>query len=60
MQVNMEKLVHMKIQWKTEEPLVRTDPNKYKKHLRMENGSPVLYMKLRKLLYGTLELALMF
>jgi hypothetical protein len=34
---------------------VRIDPKLYRKHVQLENGKQVLYVELKKALYGTLE-----
>jgi hypothetical protein len=42
------------------ELLVRIDPKLYQKYVRDEGGKQVLYLELRKALYGTLMAALLF
>jgi hypothetical protein len=60
MQADMDEVVHMKLEGKMAELLVRIDPKLYRKHVQMEKGKPVLYVELRKALYGTLKAALLF
>jgi hypothetical protein len=42
------------------ELIVHLDPKLYQQHIQNENGKPVLYAKLNKALYGTLQAALLF
>jgi Reverse transcriptase (RNA-dependent DNA polymerase) len=60
MQADMEDTVHMKMEGKMAELLVRIDPKLYRKFVQMENGKMVLYVELKKALYGTLKAALLF
>ena len=60
MQADMEGTVHMKLEGKMAELLVRIAPSLYRKHIRMEKGRMVLYVQLMKALYGTLKAALLF
>ena len=60
MQADMDKLVHMRLDGKMAELLVRVDPDLYEKYIVYENGKPVLYVVLKKALYGTLRAALLF
>ena len=60
MHADMDEVVHVKLVGKMAELLVITDPKLYRKYIRVENGKPVLYAKLRKALYGTLKAALLF
>ena len=60
MQANMDDVVHIKLEGKMAELLVRIDPKMYRKHVRMENGRQVLYVELKKALYGTLKAPLLF
>ena len=60
MQADMEDTVHMKLEGKMAELLVRCDPKLYRKYIQMENGKEVLYVQLEKALYGTLKAALLF
>ena len=60
MQVDMDEVVHMRLEGKMTELLVRIDPTKYQKYVVIENGKPVIYVMLKKALYGTLRAALLF
>ena len=60
MQADMDDLVHMRLEGKMAELLVRCDPKLYRKYVRIEGGKTVLYVELRKALYGTLKAALLF
>jgi Reverse transcriptase (RNA-dependent DNA polymerase) len=62
MQVGMEgeRKVHIKLEGKMAELMVRIDPKMYRKYIQMENGKMVLYAELEKALYGTLIGALLF
>ena len=62
MQVGMEgeRTVHMKLEGKMAELMVRIDPKMYRKYIQMENGRMVLYVELEKALYGTLTGAFLF
>jgi hypothetical protein len=53
MQTNMEGTVHMMLEGKVAELLVTSDPKLYRKYLLNQNGKPVMYMQLKKALYGT-------
>jgi len=60
MQADMDDTVHMKLEGKMAELLVRIDPMLYRKHVQLERGKQVLYVELKKALYGTLKAALLF
>jgi hypothetical protein len=60
MHADMEDLVHMKLEGKMVELLVKLDPKLYQKYVQMHNGKQVLYVELKKALYGTLKAALLF
>jgi len=60
MQADMDELVHMKLEGKMAELLVRLDPKLYRKYIQVEKGRNVLYVELKKALYGTLRAALLF
>eukprot|EP00957_Ditylum_brightwellii_P001556 121820-Ditylum_brightwellii.AAC.1 len=60
MQADMDELIHMKVEGTMAELLVKIDPSMYRKHVRMENGKSVLYVELKKALYGTLQAAYLF
>ena len=60
MQADMEDMVHMKLEGKMAELLVRLDPKLYREYVQIEKGKSVLYVELKKALYGTLKAALLF
>jgi hypothetical protein len=60
MQAEMDELVHMRLEGKMAELLIRIDPQLYRKYVQDENGKQVLYVELKKALYGTLRAALLF
>ena len=60
LQADMDELVHMKLQGKMAELLVKLDPKLYRKYVQIEKGKQVLYVELKKALYGTLRAALLF
>jgi hypothetical protein len=50
----MDKLVHMKLQGEMAELLVKLDPKRYQKYsIQIEKGKQVLYVDLKKAMYGT-------
>jgi hypothetical protein len=53
-------LVHMKMQGQIAELLVKLDPKLYRKYIQIENEKRVLYVQLKKALYGMLKAALLF
>jgi hypothetical protein len=60
MEADMDELVHMKLEGRMAELLVKLDPKLYRKYIQVENGKTVLYVELKKALYGTLKAALLF
>jgi hypothetical protein len=60
MHADMDEIVHMRLDGKMAELLLRINPAMYKKFSTNENGKRVLYVRLRKALYGTLRAALLF
>ena len=48
MQADMDELVHMRLDGKMAELLVRVDPSRYEKYVVYENGKPVLYVVLKR------------
>ena len=60
MQADMDKLVHVKLEGQMDELLVRLDPKLYRKYVQLEKGKLVLYVELKKALYGTLRASLLF
>ena len=61
MQAYMEgETVHMKLEGKMEEPPTNLNPKLYRKYVTNKKGRTVLYVELKKSLYGTLQAALLF
>ncbi len=60
MQTDMEGTVHMMLEGKMAELLVKIDPKLYRKYLMNRHGKPIMYVQLKKALYGTLQAALLF
>ena len=61
MQADMEDdHVHMKLEGKMVHLLAQIDPKLYRKYITDEKGKPVMYVKLKKALYGTLQAAMLF
>jgi hypothetical protein len=61
MQEDMDELVHMKLEQKMVELLLKLEPKLYSKYVQIERGKEVLYVELKKVLYGsTLRAALLF
>ena len=52
--------LHMKLKGKMVEILAKLNPSKYTKYARTINGKKIMYVKLKKALYGTLKAALLF
>ena len=60
MQADMDEMVHMRLEGAMAEMLVKLDPKMYRKYIQLEGGKKVLYVELRKALYGTMRAALLF
>eukprot|EP00957_Ditylum_brightwellii_P186932 14235439-Ditylum_brightwellii.AAC.1 len=60
MQAEMDNVIHMKIEGTMAKLLTKLDPKMYRQYLRSKKGKPVLYIQLKKALYGTLKAALLF
>jgi hypothetical protein len=56
----MDEVVHMRIEGPMAELLIRLDPDYYSQFVEMRNGKPILFLILKKALYGTLKAALLF
>ena len=52
--------IHMKLEGKMVSILTQMDKKLYKKYTVQEKGKPVIYVRLRKALYGTIQAALLF
>jgi hypothetical protein len=60
MQADMDDTVHMKIVGPMVDLLVKVNAEKYGKFVSSKNGKMVIYVILKKALYGTLQAALLF
>ena len=60
LQTLMDKVVHIVLRGKLVDALVRTNEEKYRKYVRYEHGRKVIYLKLKKALYGTVRASLLF
>ena len=58
---DMEGNIHMILEGTISELIVKLEPNLYRKHVWYnQKGKPMLYIQLKKALYGTLQAALLF
>jgi hypothetical protein len=55
MHADMDELIHMRIEGPMAKLLINIDPKLYEPYLTIERGKPVIYVKLVKALYGTLQ-----
>lgn len=60
MQVETKDNVHVMLEGPMEELMATIEPKLYRKYIIMPNKTPILYVRLRKSLYGTLNAALLF
>ena len=61
MHADMEDDVHMLLEGTIAELIVKLEPTLYRKYIwENKQGKPMLYVKLRKALYGMLQAALLF
>jgi Reverse transcriptase (RNA-dependent DNA polymerase) len=60
MHANMDETLHMKFEGPIAQDLLELNPVKYKDFLFEENGKKIVYVQLKKALYGTLQAALLF
>jgi hypothetical protein len=60
MHVDIDELIHVRLEGPMAELLTRVDPAKYQTYMSDENGRQVLYVELQKALYGTLQAAMLF
>jgi hypothetical protein len=60
MHVDIDELIHVRLEGPMAELLTRVDPAKYRTYMSKENGKQVLYVELQKALYGTLQAAMLF
>ena len=57
---DMDDIVNMQIDGEMSELITWVDPGQYTNHIVMEKGNKLLYVYLKKALYGTLKAALLF
>ena len=60
MQAHIEREVDMKLEGLMPDMFAKLDPDLYSKHIRTEHGKSVLYVRLQKALYDTLQASLLF
>jgi hypothetical protein len=60
MQSDMKGKVIMKVEGVMAKVIIKIDPSKYEKHIVHKRGKPVIYVRLTKALYGTLQATLLF
>ena len=60
MQAEFNDILHVKMEGSLKDLLVKINPKLYRKYLSDENGKSVLYVRLKKELYGTLQAAMLF
>ena len=58
-QADMDELVHIKLEGDVAILLIKIDPS-YERFLTYERNKPVIYAKLNKALYGTVQAAYLF
>ncbi len=59
MQADMDEIVYMRLSEPLANLLTKVNKEKYTKNVSEEGGRPVVYVKIRKALYGTLQAALL-
>ncbi len=60
MQASMDNVLHMRLVGPLADLLAKVDPDLYSKYIEVENGKAVIYVRLDKALYGTLQAAKLF
>jgi Reverse transcriptase (RNA-dependent DNA polymerase) len=60
MHAKMDETLYMKLEGPQVKSLVEINSKKYKDYVEMEGNKEVLYVRLKKALYGTLQAALLF
>ena len=60
MQVDMDKLVHVRFEGEMVDKLLEIDKDLYESYVTEEKGTKVMYVELLKALYGTLRAARLF
>ena len=56
----MDNILHMVLRGRLSELMAQLNPSMYQKYVRVGNGQNVLYVHLKKAMYGTLWAALIF
>ena len=57
---DMDGIVHLRIDGAMADLLISLDPEKYTKYVELRNGKKVIFLLLKKALYGTLKASLLF
>jgi hypothetical protein len=60
MQADIDEVLHLRLEGPFAQLLTKVDPDLYAKFLSKEKGKDIMYVKLTKALYGTLQAALLF
>ena len=60
MQVDVDEVVHVRLEGPLAELLTKVDPKQYTKYVTTERGKSVMCVQLQKALYGTLSAAMLF
>jgi hypothetical protein len=60
MQADIDKVLHVHLEGPLIQLLTKVDPNLYTKFLSKEDGKDMMYVRLAKAIYGTLQVALLF
>jgi len=60
MQADMNDTVHLKMEGRLAELLVKVERKLYRKFVCVENGRSTMYVKLKKALYGSLQATMLF
>jgi hypothetical protein len=59
-QADIDEVLHVQLEGPLAQLLTTVDPDLYAKFMTKENGKDVMYIKLTKALYGTLQAAMLF
>jgi hypothetical protein len=60
MQADIDEVLHVQLEGPLAQLLTKIDPDLYAKFMMVEGGKDVMYVKLTKVLYGTLQAAMLF
>jgi hypothetical protein len=60
MQVDVDEVVHVRLEGELAELLTKVDPKLYTQYCVTQKGKTVMYVQLRKALYGTVSAAMLF